>query len=301
MSSYRLRPTSRGDSAAVAQLICDLEIALLGRAEYSPSELEAEWRTMDVEADTWVAVEGSLERPVAYATIELRADHAVLDGYVDPAHHGRGVGARVARFLEEEARRRGAARVRNAVLAVDGPAQQLLVAQGYREVRRFWQMRIDLTGPPAPPRWPGDVGVSRFEIADAARFQAAQAAAFADHWGAVPDSPADFAAATYERPDFDPELCAVVTSGGEVVAGTICLPERMGVGWVSRLFTVRHRRGEGIGAALLADAFGRFWERGQHSVGLGVDAESQTGANRLYERAGMHVHWSAVVFEKELV
>jgi hypothetical protein len=42
-----------------------------------------------------------------------------------------------------------------------------------------------------------------------------------------------------------------------------------------------------VGAALLSDAFGHFWERGEHSVGLGVDAASDTGAFRLYERAGM--------------
>ena len=31
----------------------------------------------------------------------------------------------------------------------------------------------------------------------------------------------------------------------------------------------------------------RFFERGEHSVGLGVDTGSDTGAFRLYERAGM--------------
>ena len=55
-----------------------------------------------------------------------------------------------------------------------------------------------------------------------------------------------------------------------------------------------------MGAALLADAFGRFWERGEHSVGLGVDAASDTGAFRLYERAGMAPVLGWVVYEKEL-
>ena len=35
-------------------------------------------------------------------------------------------------------------------------------------------------------------------------------------------------------------------------------------------------------------------------MGLGVDAQSDTGAQRLYERVGMRVHWSAVLFEKVL-
>ena len=47
-------------------------------------------------------------------------------------------------------------------------------------------------------------------------------------------------------------------------------------------------------------SFARFWERGEHSVGLGVDAASDTGAFRLYERAGMSATLGLVIYEKEL-
>jgi mycothiol synthase len=56
-----------------------------------------------------------------------------------------------------------------------------------------------------------------------------------------------------------------------------------------------------VGAALLGDAFSRFWERGERTVGLGVDAASDTGAFRLYERAGMAPALGWAVYEKELV
>jgi ribosomal protein S18 acetylase RimI-like enzyme len=55
-----------------------------------------------------------------------------------------------------------------------------------------------------------------------------------------------------------------------------------------------------VGAALLADAFGRLWEHGERSVGLGVDAASDTGAFRLYERAGMAPALGWVLYEKDL-
>ena len=55
-----------------------------------------------------------------------------------------------------------------------------------------------------------------------------------------------------------------------------------------------------MGAALLADSFGRFWDRGEHNVGLGVDAASDSGAFRLYERAGMAPALGWLVYEKEL-
>ncbi len=59
-------------------------------------------------------------------------------------------------------------------------------------------------------------------------------------------------------------------------------------------------RKRGLGLALLHHAFGEFYRRGQPKVALGVDAQNPTGATRLYERAGMHVAYEAVAFQKEL-
>jgi hypothetical protein len=42
------------------------------------------------------------------------------------------------------------------------------------------------------------------------------------------------------------------------------------------------------------------WERGEHSIGLGADAASETGAFRLYERAGMVPALGWVIYEKQL-
>jgi GNAT superfamily N-acetyltransferase len=100
--------------------------------------------------------------------------------------------------------------------------------------------------------------------------------------------------------DFAPDLWTVVRDGDRIVAGSELIRERNGVAWVSRLFTARDWRRRGIGEALLYDAFGKFWAEGLTAVGLGVDATSETGANRLYERVGMHVNWGAIVFEKAL-
>ena len=99
---------------------------------------------------------------------------------------------------------------------------------------------------------------------------------------------------------FDPSLWCVVRAGDEIAAGTICTGDTFGGGWVHALFTRRPWRRQGVGAALLGDSFGRFWERGEHSVGLGVDAANDTGAFRLYERAGMAPALGWVVYEKDL-
>ena len=99
---------------------------------------------------------------------------------------------------------------------------------------------------------------------------------------------------------FDPALWCVVRAGEEIAAGTISTADTYGGGFVHSLFTRRPWRRQGVGAALLADVFGRFWERGERSVGLGVDTASDTGAFRLYERAGMTPALGWVIYEKEL-
>ena len=99
---------------------------------------------------------------------------------------------------------------------------------------------------------------------------------------------------------FDPALWCVVRAGDEIAAGTICTADTYGGGFVLALFTRRPWRRQGVGAALLRDAFGRFWERGERSVGLGVDAANDTGAFRLYERAGMTPALGWVIYEKPL-
>ena len=99
---------------------------------------------------------------------------------------------------------------------------------------------------------------------------------------------------------FDPALWCVVRAGDEIAAGTICTGDTYGGGFVHALFTRRPWRRQGVGAALLADAFGRFWERDEPIVGLSVDAASATGAFRLYERAGMTPALGWALYEKTL-
>jgi mycothiol synthase len=155
--------------------------------------------------------------------------------------------------------------------------------------------------PPAPPRWPAGRRGDAFDPdRDARAFHAAQQEAFSDHWEHLPRDFAAWRRWHLDSPGSDGALWCVVRDGGEIAAGTICQAGRYGGGWVSILFTRRKWRGRGVGAALLQDAFGRFWDRGERSVGLTADAQSATGAFRLYERAGMRPVLGWVMYEKQL-
>ena len=72
------------------------------------------------------------------------------------------------------------------------------------------------------------------------------------------------------------------------------------MGWVGMLGVRRPWRRRGLGELLLRTAFAEFARHGETRVGLGVDAESETGATRLYESAGMTLAFRINVFRKDL-
>jgi ribosomal protein S18 acetylase RimI-like enzyme len=301
MSSSRLglRPVTRDDADTVVAIVRAMDEAVLGSSDYTRRDLDDDWRTLDPGRNAWLVVDG--DEPIAYGYVDDRGDPPRADGYVHGAHFGRGAGTLLVGKMEDALRERGARTIRNGVLLADEPAQSLLRSRGYTEVRRFSQMRIELTESPPAPAWPSGLTVSGLLPADGPAYHAAYEDAFADHWGHLGRSFEEWRPSHMEGPDFAPELWAVVRDGDRIVAGSELIRERNGVAWISRLFTARDWRRRGIGEALLHDAFGKFWREGRREIGLGVDAQSNTGANRLYERVGMHVHWGAVVFEQELV
>lgn len=298
MSSFLVRNAKPGDVAEVTRLVGAVDEAFIGRNETSLADIEDEWRRLDLARDALVVEEAG--RMVGYGTVEERPGLGRADGYVDPAQTGRGVGALLVSQLEAELVARGATCIQNATLLADTRAHDLLRSHGYEEVRRFRQMRIALEREPTAPVWPDGVEVTSFDPADAEAFHEAYESAFADHWQHHRRTFEEWRREQLDREGFSPDLWTVVRANGEIVAGTICLPERGGVAWVSRLFTRADWRRRGIGEALLHDAFAKFRRLGKREAGLGVDATSTTGADRLYERVGMHVHWAAVVFEKRI-
>jgi mycothiol synthase len=294
-------PTSAvaADAPAVTEIVAALESALYGHTAFSQADLEDEWSDLDLEQDTRVVRNG--DRIVGYGVAREHGDGSRAEGYVHPDATGRGIGRLIATALEEHAARRGARRIQNSVFEADAAARGLLESLGYGVVRVFRELRIELEAPPPPPAWPDGLRVVPFAPEqDAREFHAAHQEAFADHWDYSPRTFEPWSTAHLGIERFDPALWCVVRAGDDIAAGTICTGDTFGGGWVHALFTRRPWRRQGVGAALLGDAFGRFWARGEHSVGLGVDAASETGAFRLYERAGMASVLGWVMYEKQL-
>jgi GNAT superfamily N-acetyltransferase len=290
-------PAVAADAPDVVEVVAALESSLYGPSAFSQADLEDEWSDLDLERDTRVVRDG--DRIVGYGLVRERGELWRVEGYVHPDAHGRGIGKLIATELEEDAAGHGARRIQNGILEADSAARELLESLGYGVVRVFRELRIELQAPPPAPEWPDGLRVVPFDSdRDALEFHAAHQETFADVWDFTPRDFESWSKEHIASERFDPALWCVVRAGDELAAGTICTGDTYGGGWIQVLFTRRPWRRQGVGAALLADSFGRFWERGEHNVGLGVDAASDTGAFRLYERMGMKPAWAAVTFEK---
>jgi mycothiol synthase len=127
---------------------------------------------------------------------------------------------------------------------------------------------------------------------------------FRDHWGYVEmDFDQDLEAWEHwidHDEHHDPTLWFLVMDRAEIAAVCLCEGFVAGepeMGYVDSLGVRRDWRRRGIGLAMLHHAFGEFYRRGKRQASLHVDAESLTGATRLYEKAGMHVQRVKVTYE----
>ena len=309
--TLKLRPAQWADLKAIAQLILDVCIAD-GDLTIATSEEELHrfWNSPEVllETDAWI-VESTDGKVVGYQEFYSRYAHASLhgDGYVHPEFHGLGIGTTMLRALERRAREDMKLAVQdlrvfihNAMPTGDRSARELHETEGYRPIRFFWHMEIDLNEQPRLPEWPAGIELRPFvlEQHNHVVFEAHEEA-FNDHWGHTPGTFEHWQHNMTDREDFDPTLWFIAWDKNEIAGYSLCR-YRMGVGWVGTLGVRRAWRKRGLGEALLLHSFGEFYKRGMKTVGLGVDAENPTGATRLYQKAGMRVAADYVTYEKEL-
>jgi GNAT superfamily N-acetyltransferase len=289
-----VRPATPDDISRAAQLFAALEESLTGSAaSFDEDTVRGWWHGVEFETNTWLFEEDGVL--VAAAAAQLHGSRGSAGGGVHPAAQGRGLGARLLELTEGRLLEEGAERVHSWTFAADARAAELLAGRGYREVRRFWDMAIELDAEPPEPTVP----VETFREGDAAAFHAAIEEAFEDHWEPHPEAFEDWWQRQRAHTNYDPSLWFVIRDGDEIAA--VARNElRTEGGYVGALGVRRPWRGRGYGRALLLHSFREFRGRGMPRASLGVDAANPTGATHLYESVGMHVVQEDVVWEKAL-
>ena len=292
------RPLGPDDAQAVAQLLVAYDLFHTGESDGVVADDVLDWWRR-VAPDGYIGVLDDDGGIIGVGTLRERgADYYLADNFVDPDHRGQGIGTFLLDWAERRSREDGKSSIRTATTVNDELGRRLFASRGYRYIRSFYRMVVDLDEPPSEPVWPEGFEIARLQPGEERALYEVIEGAFEDHWGFEPRTFEEWSSHLTDLPDRLSYL--VRDEHGTPAAGAICDEERFGTGFVQVLGTLREFRRRGLGDALLRQAFFDLYALGRRRVALGVDAENTTGALRLYERAGMVVSWQDDAYEKIL-
>lgn len=312
-AGYSIRAPILEDMPALVVMMNRYASVYFSRQDFTEQMLRQQWQEpgFDLAADAWLvsAPDGQI---VGYGYLwrwliaeeELRIGAWIV---IHPEYEGRGIDITLLHHMEARGRQlipEAAPDARVYVMQVigskNGAARQVLEQQGYIETRHDWQMEITFSEAPSAPEWPDGINVRSFIPGQDERLMYETVdESFQDHRGHRSGTFERWEQQVLQRENVDPTLWFLAMDADEAAGVCLCYIESDG-GLVNELGVRRPWRHHGLGMALLRHAFGEFYRRGISRVVLGVDAESLTGATRLYERAGMRITDRLDRYEKEL-
>lgn len=293
---YARRPTP-DDLKPTAEMVRASELAETGSEQTSDAELYTRWTLPghELARDAWLVIApgeriagflivGHVEIMLMNARLRVHPDYAGLGLYTYLLE----LAIERGRELLPEAQKEARVALSCFCGESNDELSHVLEKMSFIHVRSDWLMQIDMDQPPPAPVWPTNIELRPYTPELLYAVFEAHNEAFRDHWGYVPRTFEVWQTWMVGREDFDPGLWFLALDGDEIAGFALCEYE-MGEAWVGNLGVRRPWRREGLGLALLYQAFGEFYRRNARRVVLNVDSQNLTGATRLYARAGMHL------------
>lgn len=323
----RWEPLRAGDAAAWAAHTAAVEVADQTGENYDADDLaeELEDSQIDLERGTLTARDGDVLAAVAvlrHSAAPNPENRVYLDSSVHPGYRGRGLGAELIRWAIRVAPQQSAERFPGAPVELHASVHEantgkaaLLEQEGFTPRRWFFDMKRPLPAGETLPQVdvPDGVQIVGFDLAahDAAALQVRNEA-FADHWGSTAQTEDSWRQWFTGTRAFRPDLSYVAVAAGpdgsdEVVAILLSqyyVADEVATGvkemWISTIGTRRAWRKRGLASALINAALAQAQRQGMDRAGLGVDADSPTGALGVYQRAGFTVDSRTARYIREL-
>ena len=281
-----LRSPTEDDAPEVARLM----------SEHSPERVDAAEVTIEW---TWPTVDVGSDARIGDGVYVLVEDIGEARGWIDI--QGRPV-PEALDWAEGRLREKGGQRAFTGGWSTNERLFAALETRGYRRTRSSWRMEVPLEPAPPEPWSPDGIEIRVMRAGEEHVAYGVHQEAFEDTWEPIRWSYEEWAHAYVEPPHFDRGLWFLAWDGSDPCGVVICRRHSTtpGFGWIAVLGVRRDWRRRGIGHALLSHAFDAFAERGLARAGLGVDAESPTGANALYEDVGMSSTRRFDIYERAL-
>ena len=307
------RPT---DLPAIAAILDAVWLELGQPIVHTVEELNEEFSSEATSLDdvlVWESADGELVG-VGY-TMLLPGEslaRCYLFGGVLPEWRSRGIGGALIDQLIDRAERRlhGCSSLRR-VMRTHRPtasmsAARLLRARDFSVVRYFTDMHRDTNASPAAVLADG-YRINTWDPSRSEEIRLLKNLAFSDHWGSTPSS-TDAWRSTVDSSATRLDLSRTVTATGGELVGLLLTrrhpadDETLGANyaWMDLIATHPDHRGRGIAAAMILDALNAYRRDGIERAALEVDADSPTGAHRLYAKLGFEPWHKVETDELEL-
>ena len=303
------RPLTPDDVGEWAALLTAIQDADGGGNSPSEHDLQEQFRRPDLDLTRSSIAIYDGRTMIGYGMLTPRSVaepvHNVRhEGGVHPSYRGRGLGGELLDWAEQTAvplHHDRPLALSSGCLARNAAAVALHEQRGYQPVRWFHHMVRDLTAPIPSVVIPRDVQVTGYTPDMAEHARLVRNESFRDHWESTETSPqiwAHFLASRAFRPGLsflayqEDEPLGILMSC-EYDAGPRDL-------YIALVGTRAAGRKRGIATALLLTAMSAARDRGYDQASLGVDADSLTGAVRLYEHVGFTVTRTRTAYRKRL-
>jgi mycothiol synthase len=296
-----LRPPTLDDVPAITWLFNRVTEELFGEADESEEDVRL-FLTSDeldpAEDVRLVEIDGEL---VGYADVWPHPHPTYwVDVRVLPSDD-REFRRRLLDWSLERARAKDGKHAIVGVWSTDESMRSAVRDAGFKRTRGSYRMRIEFEDELEEPRPPDGVRIRSMRPDDAPVAHAIHQETFEDMWGFFPTSFEDWQH-WFLGENHDWSLFFLAEADSEPAGVALCRPKptEPDIGAIRIVGVRRPWRRKGVGRALMLRAFREFRGRGMRGASLGVDAESLTGAQRLYASVGMHVDRESDIYEKTL-
>ena len=315
-AGFTARPATLADLPTVVDVMNAVTQADVGKSDNTPFTVGRYWESGDVQLATdtlLLFTPDGQAAGFAQFIAETPPTPYDVDTWVHPKYAATAVGDVLLQWLDQRAQQAlnhapagVPVSIEHIYLYVQNrAAQQRLEKFGYTRERIFYRMEIVFDAPPPEPQLPAGITIRSFRRGEEERaLYEAYEEAQADEWGHewMPFDKWRYYFIEVEE-NFDPEAWFLAVEGETIVGYALCRWDRAGEpdrSTVRYLAVRRAWRKRSIALALLHAAFGGMYRHGKRGAGLGVDATSYTGADRLYVRAGMQRAFETLRYKKVL-
>lgn len=304
---YIIRNFRPGDFASYVQLNVEAEkLDPTGRCTSAQALSEVLGRPNYVAAeDLFVAEVGG--KVIGYIDVrpELGIGRAVLDCLIHPEHRRKGLATELFHYASRRARELGARVVHVHAPEDNVAAKGLLSKLGFGFVRRFLELRRELSEAHLPDTEQGALSSRHLRPGEEDKLTEIQNRSFAGTWGYNPNTVEEIVH-RLNMADSSPEDVILICEGDRPIGycWTAIEPGEnaamgAGKGRIYMLGVDPDYRGRGIGKRALLAGLAHLKSKGMEVAELVVDSENPA-ACALYESGGFRILSTSAWYEKEL-